>query len=141
MSTLNVSKALAILGALRALDGTREVVGGEIVSKPYTFGDGPVRLHIAMNIRRLEELHADTEKARVALVKEIFGDEQPAQDHPGMATFQRRYQEMLETTSINSDDLKHLDFMALKVDENRIPATVLAALLPIIMTPQDSGAA
>ena len=132
---LSVREVMNLHGALRSLDGRQKVEAGQVITEPFTFENGAVRLSIAFNIASLNRVMESAELARVALVRETFGTEAARPDHPKMEEFQRKHQEILSGDGVTLSNLRKIKFEDLNADENRMPPSIIAMLMPILEMP------
>jgi hypothetical protein len=136
---LPVKDALMLLTALRNLDGRPVVVeqNGQrgTVVQPWEFKSGLLRLKIAENIAALAVVERAVDEARMAIVRQVskkFELERIDPDTPAFAEFSKLYQEVLNAPTPGADGLSRIKASDLKLDQNEISVTVLAALKPIL---------
>lgn len=136
---LPVKDALAMLTALRNLDGRPVVIeqNGQktTVMTPWDFKSGLLRLKIAENIAALSVVERAVDEARIAIVKQVrkkFEVERIDQDTPAFTEFSKLYQEVLDAPTPGADGLSRIKASDLRLDQNEISVTVLAALKPIL---------
>lgn len=129
--SLTVAECLNVARGLKALDAvgaTPEQVAPPTNPQQYRFG-GAVRGAQGLNLAALQRVGDGVEKARQSIVLEIFGGNQvkPGPDMDKVvAELQKALEKPCDVTParINLSDLK--------LDENSIPLSTLAALAPII---------
>jgi hypothetical protein len=136
---ITVRDAIALLSALRNLDGRMVVVeqGGQkgTVMQPWEFKSGIVRLRIASNISILAAVEKAADDARVGIVKQVrkkYGVDQITGESPAFEEFSRLYDEVLNAKAAGTQDLARIKASDLKLDANEISVTVLSALRPIL---------
>lgn len=118
---------IELTDALSRLDGVSP-------DTPYKFGP-KVRYSLAKNLRILRRKVEDIDKARVALVREIWPGGDGAKKDKDSAEFERfssQWQAFLESEE-DVDGLMRFQFGELQLDINNIPVTVLASLGPLIL--------
>lgn len=131
--SLSVGKCLEVLTGLMALD---RVDDGKSV-KQYKFS-GSARLTIALNIGELRRVSETTDKLRLGIVSGLNDRVGVAPTDLARAAEQAKatieYQEALEAPC--TIQLGRLKIADLRVgdngDENQIPPSVLASILPIV---------
>lgn len=136
---LPVKDGLTLLTALRNLDGRPVVVeqNGQrgTVVQPWEFKSGLLRLKIAENIAALSVVERAVDEARIAIVRQVskkFEVERIDPETPAYAEFSKLYQEVLDAPTPGADGLSRIKASDLKLDQNEISVTVLAALKPIL---------
>lgn len=136
---LKISTCLLLLPALRALDGREVAVplqggGNAVVKQPYSFGADDVRMAVAFNIATLNRVADHMDVVRLRLTTEIFKGQpvDPSPSNPLMVEFQRRYRAELDRDGVKLDDMRIISANALRAEENGLPPSLLAALLPIL---------
>lgn len=117
---LSNQEALGVLEALTKLDACKFGADG-----------GRLRYRIARNIRALQSVREDFESALQKVFKELAGDKpalnQMSEEAVRFGEMERRLRrELIEV------NLFPVDFGELKVDDNNIAGSTLAALEPIL---------
>jgi hypothetical protein len=131
---LNLPEMHGLREALATLDGFERVVRDgdrdRVVTQYYALG--AARLDIARNMNKLKAALEAIDQARVALVRECKGGPGDLrQGDPGWPRFVAEFEAManreeeIEFIPVKRDDLK--------LDQNEIPVTTLAALEAIIV--------
>lgn len=132
---LTVTQALTLLAALRALDGRATGAMGPNgpVLEPYDFKGGAIYFAIARNIATLNRVNESWEKTRNDLVRKHFSGKPAAECPPeSMEAFQKDAAGGLAEVAVKMSDISTIKFDDLNLDQSKIPASVLAVLLPII---------
>lgn len=135
---LAVRTLLEISSALSSLDGTPTSVKSEdgksekIILVPYKF-NGKNRWNIAKNLNVLKGVSENLTKARDAVINELSngsGKIDPA-DEATIKAFNEKFAEVLDAEE-STKGLLAISLAGLNLDENQIPASILAALEPIV---------
>ena len=132
---LTVRDSLALATALRALDGRAIVVKDGTVMQPWEFGSGSLRLRIAIDLGIVARVEQATEAARTLIIREILerkGLAEIKMGTPEFDEFTRQYTDILELPASGTDGLQRIKASELKLDRNEIPASVIAALKPVL---------
>lgn len=136
----NVGESRALLAALRALDGRQVVEAGVPILQPYAFKGGLIHYAIAFNIATLNRIEESYGKSHNALVLQHFGTKPAAEQPEKMAEFQKQALELVAADGVKITDLRMIDFGDLNIDETRVPGSVIATLLPILInTPGEAA--
>lgn len=130
---LRLSEFANLHAALRSFDdGFTTLVksaGGEKAEKiAYAF-NAKTRFAIAKNINTIAASREAVNDARNKLIRQLAkgGLEVPKEHIP---QFNDQLNELLET--VEEMDMEPIDYDELKADDNRIPPSVIAALMPIL---------
>lgn len=128
----------SLLTALVALDGAEKIAQlgnglNQVVRKPYKLA-AKTRMAIARNIANLAEARSAFDKAHRGIIEEIAGPGQqnidPA-DTDKMAELSKQFAELLET-EVDLPTLAKIKASALNVEDNEIPQSVIADLMPLL---------
>lgn len=140
---LSVAQALSMLQAMRNLDGHIVIVKQNgvdtAITQPWSFGSGSLRVRIATSTAALAEVEKRLDETRRSIVRELLKTlpevdgkkptEIPA-GTPQWSELQRQFVEALEAPA--SVTLSRIKASELKLDQNEIPVTAIAALAPIL---------
>jgi 2',3'-cyclic-nucleotide 2'-phosphodiesterase (5'-nucleotidase family) len=128
-------QAMEVLQGLRALDGHQVIAksGGNetVVTQPWEFGSGVLRLKIANDIAILAAVERSVTDARNAAIREINGGAEVKAGTPEMDQLLKQLDQILDQPANGTQDLARIKDAELKLDKNEIPSTVLAAIAPI----------
>lgn len=131
MPKLKTSEIIALIPALAALDHYNLVdAAGAQVTVPYAFS-AKTRFNIAKNLRVASQVDAQLTKAKNALVRK-YADEtgKVEKDNPNHATIIAELNALADAT--NDAVLLTLPYADLVRDDQPVPASVIATLMPII---------
>lgn len=145
--TLTNEKALALLAAMRNLDGRLVVVktpqGENIVAQPWVFKSAVLRLRIKRNIKALEPIEKLIEETRQTMVAAaqakipLGADGKPVVAQVDLA---KDFLALLRQPVEGPVDLGRIKASELMLNENEIPGTTLAGADPILdddVSPKD----
>lgn len=132
--SLTNEQALGIFGALSALDGYEKVLkdgaSEKAVKVPYDFGGG-LRLVIAQDMVALKPKVDAYTTAHNALIMQLSNGKGDFKDNP-KGEIEAQDQTLTMLSAKIDVGLTHIREPELKLDENRIPPSILAGLLPIL---------
>lgn len=135
MTKITTQAAIRLVEALQHFDALPNAIDGTPTRKPYRIA-GPVRMAMAKNIARLAEVVGAYQKARNALIYE-HADGGNAVKPDKITIFEKANQDLLDT----EHDVNLIRFREelLQLDDNEVPVSVLAALMPIMLDAGESG--
>lgn len=144
--TLTNEKALALLAAMRNLDGRMVVVktaqGDATIMQPWTFKNAQLRLRIKRNIKALEPVQKvleETQQAMLAAAQAKAGYD--ADGKPKPVDISKDFLELMRKPVEGPVDLGRIKASELMLNENEIPGTALAGADPILdddVSPKES---
>jgi len=125
---LTTQSALRLIDALKHFDVPPASVDGKAAREPYKLA-GSARMAIALNLARLLEVAEAYQKARNGLVYD-HGNGGTMVADARLAEFEKAHAALLEgQCEVNLVCLSTAD---LQLDDNPLPVTVIAGLMPII---------
>lgn len=131
-SELTIADCQTLLAGLNALDGHAELTkDGTLVTLPYKFGSGKLRMAIQQNLAALNAVQQDFSTVQQQVYREVAGEAPSiAPGSPELARYNRLIGEALKAPC--KAKLEPLKVADLKLDQNEIPGSVLAALSRIL---------
>lgn len=140
---LRTREAMALAQALRSLDGRQQVVkvNGQdtLVTVPWEFGSGSLRLRIANNLAILTGVEQHLTTIRAQIFREVTRGGTQTELPPGspeFAAYMSQFEDALNQPAPGTQDLARIKASELRLDRNEIAPSVLEALRPILDTDQ-----
>lgn len=135
--SLTLREIINLNAALVALDGYIRIIkddkGEKAVTVPYIFG-GRTRSKLSQMFVLTKRFADGYVKTRDDIIKEISGgDRINENDHENVKKFNIESNKALDC-NIMVEGIMFISFDDLKLDDNPIPGSILAALAPIIKT-------
>ena len=127
---ITTRSALRLVAALQSFDLLTEAPGGE--KTPFKI-EGQVRLKMARNISRLQEIVQAYQKTRNGFIYTLAEPGQTQVKPENLGEFERQDDALLSV--VNDVELLRIAESELQLEVNAVPVSTLAALMPLLEMP------